>query len=312
LEDNLITGQVTEEMIRDGWQSMVDLDLSVNRLGGPIPANIWSMKGLEVVDLHGNDFIGQIPEIGEVHQNMFFLAVQDNSLDWRVPETINNLINLKHLDISANQMSIPFPSTMAQLTNLVSLYTGVNGFGNHPIPDFLAGLTNLRELSMKQNQLTGTIPTFLGALTDLQVLDLDFNQLEGPIPFELGRLTRMDTMMLNRNFLNGAIPDSFSALTSIDILLLDGNSITGNADSICGTAAINTTAFVADCGTLTPEIECSCCSLCCDDSDSTCNNVDWRVNLDGIWEYDFQRVVYSFSQELLPAEAKEAYADGAP
>merc|ERR1712207_69581 len=123
LEDNLITGQVTEEMIRDGWQSMVDLDLSVNRLGGPIPANIWSMKGLEVVDLHGNDFIGQIPEIGEVHQNMFFLAVQDNSLDWRVPETINNLINLKHLDISANQMSIPFPSTMAQLTNLVSLYT---------------------------------------------------------------------------------------------------------------------------------------------------------------------------------------------
>merc|ERR1711897_118566 len=104
---------------------------------------------------------------------------------------------------------------MAQLTNLVSLYTGVNGFGNHPIPDFLAGLTNLRELSMKQNQLTGTIPTFLGALTDLQVLDLDFNQLEGPIPFELGRLTRMDTMMLNRNFLNGAIPDSFSALTSI-------------------------------------------------------------------------------------------------
>jgi len=120
--------------------------------------------------------------IPSVHDKMMFLAVQDNTLDWRIPESINNLINLAHLDISANNMVIPFPSTMNQLSNLRSLYTGINPFGEHPIPSFLEGMTNLKELSMKQNKLTGTVPAHLGGLTNLQVLDLDFNQLEGSIP----------------------------------------------------------------------------------------------------------------------------------
>jgi len=306
-EDNLITGQITEQMISDGWQAMVDLDLSANRLEGPLPANIWTMPDLEVVDLHSNDFVGAIPEIESVHDNLFFFAVQDNTLDWKIPESINNLINLKHLDISANNMVIPFPSTMAQLSNLVSLHTGINPFEEHPVPSFLSGMTSLRELSMKQNTLTGEIPTFLGGLTDLQVLDFDFNQLQGAIPSELGLLTGVDTVMLNRNFLTGTIPDSFSNLIDIDVLLLDGNSINGTADIICESTAISTTFFAADCGEPNPELVCSCCHLCCNDNNSTCNNFDWRVNLDGIWEYDFQRVIYSFSQALLPDDAKAVY-----
>jgi len=308
IEDNEISGQITEEMIINGWQKMIDLDLSVNRLVGPLPANIWSMSNLEVLDLHGNDFVGAIPMIPSVHDKMMFLAVQDNTLDWRIPESINNLINLAHLDISANNMVIPFPSTMNQLSNLRSLYTGINPFGEHPIPSFLEGMTNLKELSMKQNKLTGTVPAHLGGLTNLQVLDLDFNQLEGSIPSELGSLTGIDTLMLNRNYLNGTLPDSFSSLHDVDILLLDGNNLTGSADVICKGNAINTTFFSADCGEPNPEIECSCCHLCCNDNNATCNNFDWRVNLDGIWEYDFQRVVYSFSQSLLPSDAKADYA----
>lgn len=105
---------------------------------------------------------------------------------------------------------------------------------------------------------------------------------------------------------------SFNALffTVKDVILLDANEITGNASAICDNPDVNTTAFSADCGQPNPEIECSCCSICCHDGDADCNNLDWRINLDGIWEYDFQRVVYSFSQEILPASAKEDYGDG--
>ena len=135
-------------------------------------------------------------------------------------------------------------------------------------------------------------------------------------------------MMLNRNNLNGTIPQSFANLDDLgtvfrlhvidcsiferflisyatfptDILLLDGNDITGNADVICNTPTIFLEHFVTDCGEPNPEIECSCCHLCCHDSNTTCNNFDWHVNLDPIWEYGFNRVVYSFSQELLPPE----------
>lgn len=311
IEDNLITGQITDEIIQQGWQNMVDLDLSVNRLEGPIPAGIWSMNNLEVLDIHGNDFLGPIPEIDSVHDKLFFLSIQENNLEFRIPESIGNLVSLKHLDVSSNRLTIPFPSAMSQMTNLVSLYTGINNFDVHTMPDFLAGMINLRELSMKQNQLIGEIPTFLGGLTNLQVLDLDFNKLEGTIPAELGLLTNMDTLMLNRNYLIGTIPTTFADLTDIDVLLLDANNITGTADIICSNTDINTTAFSADCGgSFVPEISCSCCSICCYDGDAECNNLDWNINLDGIWEYDFQRVVYSFSQEILPTNAKEDYTNG--
>lgn len=310
IEDNLISGQITEEMITSGWQEMVDLDASVNRLDGPLPSNLFEMESLEVIDLHGNDFVGQIPEVGAVHENLFFFAVQDNSLSGNLPESISNLVNLKHLDVTANRMTLPFPSTMGELVNMVSLYTGINGFVDHPVPDFLANMTNLRELSMKQNSLTGTIPTFLGGLTDLQVLDLDFNKLNGTIPEAIGNLIQIDTLMLNRNFLTGTMPTTFFGLNDLDVLLLDGNEITGDANIICNNPGVNTTAFSADCGGVTPEIECFCCTICCDDSDPDCNNLDWRINLDGIWEYDFQRVVYSFSQEIMPSAAKQDYVDG--
>lgn len=310
IEDNMITGQITQEMLNGGWENMVDLDASVNRLEGPLPANIWSMSNLEVLDLHGNDFVGEIPEINEVHENLIFFAVQDNSLDWKIPSSIDKLVNLQHLDVSGNSFVIPFPESMSKLTNLKSLYTGINGFDEHPIPDFLAGMTNLVELSMKQNKLTGEIPTFFGRLTNLQVLDLDFNQLRGRIPSELGMLVSMDHLLLNRNYLSGTIPTTFMNLVDADVLLLDSNNITGTADVICLNANINASVFTSDCATTTPEISCSCCTLCCQDSDLECNNLDWRINLDGIWEYDFQRVVYDFSQEMMPASAKEQYAGG--
>lgn len=300
LEDNAFMGPLTEALISE-WPSMVELDLSSNQLDGPIPANIWDMPNLEVLDLHDNDFIGFIPDIPSVHANLFFLALHDNNLDWVIPGSITNLPNLAHLDVSKNSLQLPFPTGMSEMTGLRYLFTGQNAFSEHPVPTWLAGMTTLREISMKDNNLTGTIPSFLGGLSRLQILDLDQNRLSGSIPEELGLLTGIDAIMLNRNNLNGTIPASFAILEDLDLLLLDGNDLTGNADVICNDATINITHFVADCAEPDPEITCSCCTLCCSDSNATCNNFDWHVNLDPIWEYGYRRVVYSFSQNLLPA-----------
>ena len=56
------------------------------------------------------------------------------------------------------------------------------------IPD-LSRLTDLRELDISQNRLTGTIPASLGGLTTLTGLSLWGNQLTGEIPAALGNLT---------------------------------------------------------------------------------------------------------------------------
>jgi len=308
IEDNLIEGQITEAMITNGWQEMVDLDASVNRMTGSLPANLFSLPALEVIDLHGNDFIGNIPEIPALDDSLFYLSLQDNSLVGNLPESIVNATRLRHLDVSANLLTLPFPSTMSQMTNLVSLHTGINGFTDHTLPDFLAGMTNLKELSMKQNSLTGEIPTFIGELRELVILDLDFNKLKGEIPLEIGNLNKLDHLLLNRNFLTGTFPASFFGLVDIDVLLLDGNELTGDAGVICNNPDVrNMTAFSTDCAEPNPEVTCTCCTICCADTDPDCNNKEWRINLDGIWEYDFQRVVYGYSTEVLPEGAKDAY-----
>ena len=89
-------------------------------------------------------------------------------------------------------------------------------------------------------------------------------------------------------------------VSEIDYFLIDKNSITGTADVICGDDTIKIKNFVSDCKGPNKEIDCSCCQLCCHDSDETCNNFKWDVNLDPIWEYGYVREVYQFSQELLP------------
>ena len=74
------------------------------------------------------------------------------------------------------------------------------------IPAELGSLTNLTELSLWGNQLTGEIPTELGGLTNLTVLSLGGNQLTGEIPTELGGLTNLRELALSENRLTGEIP----------------------------------------------------------------------------------------------------------
>ncbi len=54
------------------------------------------------------------------------------------------------------------------------------------IPKEIGKLTNLRYLSLNNNQLTGEIPKEIGKLINLQFLGLSKNQLTGEIPKEIG------------------------------------------------------------------------------------------------------------------------------
>ena len=74
-----------------------------------------------------------------------------------------------------------------------------------PIPPPLGRLSQLRELHLAGNQLTG-IPSELGQLTRLRELDLSDNKLTG-IPPELGQLTQLQYLYLDSNQLTGIPPN---------------------------------------------------------------------------------------------------------
>ena len=166
---------------------------------------------------------------------------------------------------------------------------------------------------MKNNNLIGSIPDWVGGLDQLKMRDLDSNELTGQIPSWLGLLTGLNHLLLNRNNLVGTIPEQFQNLRHLDILLLDSNSITGNANVICESENVKPTFFVSDCypgqNGERPEIECRCCSTCCTDEDTSCNNQSWTNNFDPVWEYGFLRKNYRFNLENAPAAYSKESSD---
>ena len=95
------------------------------------------------------------------------------------------------------------------------------------IPPELGGLTRLQRLDLSTNQLSGTIPPELGQLTRLQRLFLGGNQLSGAIPPELGGLTRLQFLGIANNGLSGTIPPELGQLTRLQRLFLGGNQLSG-------------------------------------------------------------------------------------
>lgn len=125
--------------------------------------------------------------------------------------------------------------------------------------------------------------------------------MTGTIPKQVGELVELKHLLLKSNNLSGSIPTEMIKLSHLDVLLLDKNDLVGNADPICKMENLSIQYFVSDCRSEGgggegdgSEVECSCCNLCCQDSDVTCNDGDWDGSIDPIWEYGFRRERYSY------------------
>ena len=95
------------------------------------------------------------------------------------------------------------------------------------MPPELGNLSNLKVLTLSNNQLTGSIPPELGNLSNLERLNLRNNQLTGNIPPELGNISNLRELNLSDNQLTGSIPPELGNLSNLVWLFLAGNQLTG-------------------------------------------------------------------------------------
>ena len=68
---------------------------------------------------------------------------------------------------------------------------------------------------------------------------------------------------MSHNSLTGQIPAGFGQNIGLDHIYLEGNAFTGSLDGTFCVADHPFENLVADCQGPTPEIECTCCTLCC-------------------------------------------------
>jgi Leucine-rich repeat (LRR) protein len=90
------------------------------------------------------------------------------------------------------------------------------------IPMDVFSQTNLEELNVSHNNLTGSIQSQVGQLKNLKVLNASYNKMTG-VPAEIGQLQNLESLDLSYNQLTG-LPQELGNLQKLKILNLTGNS----------------------------------------------------------------------------------------
>lgn len=86
--------------------------------------------------------------------------------------------------------------------------------------------TELKILSLSNNEISGELPELIGSVTNLQVLNLSDNALKGSVPSNLTLLPNLTTVSLSSNYISGPLPSgSFDKLRVLD---LSSNLINGS------------------------------------------------------------------------------------
>jgi Leucine-rich repeat (LRR) protein len=103
------------------------------------------------------------------------------------------------------------------------------------LPSSLDSLKALNYLGLAGNSIGGTMPASIGNLTNLVHLDLSKNQFSGSLPPNLGNLSNLVLMYLGVNpNLTGSIPPSFGNLTKVEELFINECDLTGKIPTELG------------------------------------------------------------------------------
>ncbi|CAJ2653692.1 unnamed protein product [Trifolium pratense] len=225
LGDNGLSGPIPYWL----GQQLQMLSLRRNQLSGSLPPSLCYLTDIQLLDLSENNLSGRIFKclknfsamshnfsstrtVGlELYYSRSVYAFDSGSsfdltafLMWKGEERLfkNNMLILRSIDLSSNQL------------------TGV-------IPEEIGSLIELVSLNLSRNNLSGEITSKIGKLTSLDSLDLSKNYLFGPIPPSLSQIDRLAMLNLSDNNLSGRIP------IGTQLQSFEASSYEGNVD-LCG------------------------------------------------------------------------------
>ncbi|KAJ3671494.1 hypothetical protein LUZ60_007573 [Juncus effusus] len=217
-------GPLTDKIHR--LNSLELLDLSSNFIYGSIPPKLAAIEGLQTLTLDNNYFNGSIPDWFDSFSNLTVLRLQRNTFQGEIPNSISQLNALTELSLSSNNLSGKIPD-LNNLKNLKMLDLRVNGL-NSNLPVLPNGLVNIL---LSKNSLNGEIPDQYTVLNNLQHLDLSFNFLTGTPPEKLFSLPNLSYINLGSNMFFGSISQNVACNPQLGFVDLSTNRLFGNLPS---------------------------------------------------------------------------------
>ncbi|RZC46829.1 hypothetical protein C5167_039778 [Papaver somniferum] len=251
LSNNDLTGEVPAELSQ--LKELTLLNLFMNRFHGEIPDFVAELPSLQVLQLWQNNFTGVIPPKLGTSGRLKFLDVSTNKLTGLVPKSLCFARTLETLILLRNFLFGPLPKDLGECLTLKRVRLGQN-YLTGSIPDgflylpmlilvelqsnYLTGSiseehnkvsspTELDQLNLSNNRLSGSLPRSIGNFTGLKILQLSGNGFSGKIPSELGNLKHLLKLDMSKNKLSGELPLEIGYCLLLSYIDLSQNQLSG-------------------------------------------------------------------------------------
>ncbi|KAI9169311.1 hypothetical protein LWI28_010585 [Acer negundo] len=203
--------------------SLSTLAIGDCQFGPSIPSWLESQVGISRLTLSNVGLLDTIPGwFWRLLPQAQWLDLSDNQIRGELPKSINVRVDA-WIDLGFNRLegSLPLWSNVTNLSLRNNLLTG-------PIPSDIGHRMSIFEnLDLSSNLLNGIIPPSISKMRNLSFLDLSNNHLSGEIPSIWQGLDKLRVIDLSKNRLSGGIPSSICSLPSLVCLRLRSNNLSG-------------------------------------------------------------------------------------
>ncbi|KAL9454043.1 hypothetical protein AB3S75_009613 [Citrus x aurantiifolia] len=198
--------------------TLKNLSIEGNLFTGSIPPDIRKLINLQKLILSSNSFTGKLPAELTKLTNLNDLRISDNNFSGKIPEFIGKWKKIQKLHIQGSSLEGPIPASIYALTSLTDLRISDLKGSESAFPKL--DKMNLKTLILTKCLIHGEIPDYIGGMTKLKNIDLSFNNLTGGIPTTFEKLAKTNFMYLTGNKLTGPVPKYiFNSNKNVDISL---------------------------------------------------------------------------------------------
>ncbi|KAJ3679076.1 hypothetical protein LUZ60_017087 [Juncus effusus] len=181
-------------------------------LNSPAQLTNWAPSG---GDPCGNSWKG----ISCSGSSVISIQLNGLGLNGTLGYSLNNLLSLRTLDLSGNNMHDTVPYQMPP--NLTYLNLAGNKFTGN-LPYSISEMASLNYLNLSQNSLSQEIGDLFGNLKALSELDFSFNNFSGALPNSFSSLSNLSSLYLQNNQLSGSV-DTLSSLQLTTLNIANNN-----------------------------------------------------------------------------------------
>ena len=182
--------------------------LANNRLSGAMPAFFYDSDAVEELRVGNNAFEGEVRCPPSPRPTFRVFDAERNALDGPLPDCFfESYPNLQRLQLGANALTGPLPSTVGDAKKLVTLDIPKAGLTG-PLPPELAEATALASIYLSHNYLDGTLDgSLLNAFPHLYLFDASYNAFTGPLPQVSCCIPHLRHLILSQNRFTGSVDE---------------------------------------------------------------------------------------------------------